>query len=151
MRTLSNIACIIITLCIGIAVSGECREGMRVGETVKTLKPCPSSPNCVSSQASDMKHRMEPMPFTGPIEVAQARLRKVIEAIPRSTITAEEPGYLAVSFRSRIFGFIDEVEFAFHAGAGVIHFRSGACSGYYDFGVNRSRMLRIAEGFRESE
>jgi uncharacterized protein (DUF1499 family) len=151
MRTLPNVLYIIIALCVGIAVSGECREGMRLGEPVKTLKPCPSSPNCVSSQASDMKHRMEPIPFEGPVEAVQARLRKVIQAIPRSTITGEEPGYLAVSFCSRIFGFIDEAEFACHARSGLVHFRSGACSGYYDFGVNRSRMLRIAEEFRKSE
>jgi uncharacterized protein (DUF1499 family) len=48
----------------------------------------------------------------GSFRQAQARLRKTLEALPRTEITQEEPGYLAVSFRSRIFGFVDEAEFA---------------------------------------
>jgi uncharacterized protein (DUF1499 family) len=150
MQTPSIVVYIIVALCVSIAFSGESREGIRLGQHEKMLKPCPSSPNCVSSQTNAMKHRMEPIPFAGPIELAQARLREVIQAIPRSKITEEEPGYLAVSFRSRIFGFIDEAEFSLHENTSLVHFRSGACSGYYDFGVNRSRMLRIAESFREA-
>jgi uncharacterized protein (DUF1499 family) len=31
------------------------------------------------------------------------------------------------------------------------HFRSGARTGYYDFGVNRARMKRIVEAFESGE
>ena len=115
------------------------------------MKPCPSSPNCVSSQAGDSRHHMEPIPFTGSQDAAQARLRAIIHSMPRSKVMKEEPGYLAVSFRSRIFGFVDEAEFTFDERAGSVHFRSGACTGYYDFGVNRSRMKRIAEEFKAAD
>ena len=69
--------------------------------------------------------------------------------MPRSEIVKDEPGYLAVIFRSKVFGFVDEAEFAFDEKSGEINFHSGARSGYYDFGVNRSRIERIRESFME--
>jgi uncharacterized protein (DUF1499 family) len=140
-----------IILCIGAAFNGEGMDGKEGDQRMKTLRPCPSSPNCVASQSSDPQHRMDPIPFSGPRETAQARLWKILQAMPRSEITKEEPGYLAVSFRSRIFGFVDESEFAFDEKSGLVHFRSGARTGYYDFGVNRSRMRRISEAFKADE
>lgn len=118
---------------------------------MKQLRPCPSSPNCVSSQAADPRCRMAPIPFAGTSEAAQVRLRQILKALPRTEITLDQPGYLAVTFRSRVFGFPDEAEFAFDGTRRLIHFRSGARTGYYDFGVNRSRMERIAKAFAAAE
>lgn len=118
---------------------------------MKTLRPCPSSPNCVSSEAGDPRHRMEPVPYAGSREEAQARLRKIVQAMPRTEIMKEEPGYIEVYFRSRIFGFVDEAEFVFDEVNSLLRFRSGARTGYYDFAVNRSRMQSIAEAFRAAK
>ena len=118
---------------------------------MKRLRPCPSSPNCVSSQAVDPRHLMAPIPFAGAPEEAQARLRTIIRAMPRAEITRDEPGYLAVSFRSRVFGFLDKAEFVLDGNSRLIHFRSGARTGYYDFGVNRSRMERITAAFTKAD
>lgn len=137
-----------IALCAGVARGTEGTERKEGDHSMKTLRPCYASPNCVSSQAKDARHRMEPFPFAGPRDEAQARLRMIIEAMPRSAITKEEPAYLAASFSSRIFGFVDETEFLFDERNGLVHFRSGARTGYYDFGVNRSRMREIAEAFK---
>jgi uncharacterized protein (DUF1499 family) len=92
---------------------------------------------------------MPPIRFSGPAEAAQERLMGIIRQIPRSEIVKDEPGYLAVTFRSKLFGFVDEAEFAFDEKSGEINFRSGACTGYYDFGVNRSRLEKIRESFLE--
>lgn len=140
---------VMIALYTGIVFSGEGMERREGVQTMKTLRPCPSSPNCVSSQASDPQHRMEPIPYTGSREEGQAKLRTILQAMPRSEIIKEEPGYIEVYFRSRIFGFVDEVEFVFDEGNNLLHFRSGARTGYYDFGVNRSRMQSITEAFKE--
>ena len=77
------------------------------------------------------------------------RLRRILKGMARSSLTADRPGYLAASFRSRIFGFVDDAEFVLDGEAGEIRFRSAARTGYYDFGVNRSRMEAIARAFRE--
>jgi uncharacterized protein (DUF1499 family) len=118
---------------------------------VKALAVCPALPNCVSSLATDKSHRMPPISFTGSVEAAQERLLRVIRQIPRSDIVKDEPGYLAVIFRSKVFGFVDEAEFAFDEKSGEINFHSGARSGYDDFGVNRSRLEKIRESFMENE
>lgn len=109
------------------------------------LTPCPDKPNCVSTEASG-KAQMAPIPFSGTVTEAQDALRRAITALPRSTITREEPGFIAAEFRSRVFGFVDAAEFVIDADARVIRYRSGARSGHYDFGVNRERMdaLRAA-------
>jgi len=113
------------------------------------LAPCPSSPNCVSTQAQDARHRMSPILFRGPAAEAQERLRRIVQGMPRANITADRPGHLAASFRSRVFGFVDDAEFVVDGEKGEIHFRSAARTGYYDFGVNRSRMESIARQFGE--
>jgi uncharacterized protein (DUF1499 family) len=94
---------------------------------------------------------MEPIPYAGSRDQAQAKLRTILQIMPRSQIMKDEPGYLDVYFRSRIFGFVDELEFLFDERNGLIHFRSGAHTGYYDFGVNRSRMRLIAEAFNAAK
>jgi uncharacterized protein (DUF1499 family) len=135
-----------------VFVTGASDAGAVEGEhPMNPLRPCPSSPNCVSSQAVDPSQRMAPIPFYGSEEVAQARLRTIIRTIPRAEITLEQPGFIAVSFRSRVFGFLDDAEFVFDGAGGMIHFRSGARTGYYDFGVNRSRIERIVAAFATTE
>jgi uncharacterized protein (DUF1499 family) len=94
---------------------------------------------------------MPPIGFTGPVEAAQERLIRVIRLMPRSELVKDEPGYLAVIFRSKVFGFVDEAEFAFDEKGGEINFRSGARTGYYDFGVNRSRLDNIRKSFMEQK
>ena len=113
------------------------------------LAPCPSRPNCISTEARDPGHRMSPIAFRGSVEEAREKLRRILGEMPRSSITADRPGYLAASFRSRVFGFVDDAEFVLDPEKKEIHFRSAARTGYYDFGVNRSRMESIAQAFNE--
>lgn len=114
---------------------------------MKTLAVCSPRPNCVSSLATDAAHRLPPICYTGSLEAAEERLRQVIRLMPRSKIVTDETGYLSVEFRSKVFGFVDDAEFAFDEKGGVINFRSGSRSGYYDFGVNRSRLEEIRKSF----
>lgn len=113
------------------------------------LAPCPDSPNCVStlSPLSDSIHAIAPIAFSGLAAAAKARLLAIIEAMPRTTIIADEGAYLHVEFRSRIFRLVDDVEFVFDEAAQLIHFRSAARLGYGDLGVNRKRMAEIRTQF----
>lgn len=111
------------------------------------LAPCPASPNCVSTRDTDAQHGMEPIPFDGDVQEAQARLRAIVSALPRATLVAESPGYLHAAFRSALWGFVDDVEFQLDAEAQVIHFRSASRLGYSDVGVNRARMEQIRDAY----
>ena len=54
--------------------------------------------------------------------------------------------FLHIEFTSKIFRFIDDVEFYFGE-PGVIHFRSASRIGRSDMGVNRDRMEEIERLF----
>ncbi len=109
------------------------------------LAPCPNRPNCVSSQAdpSDQVHFLPPIPYAGELSQTQARLRRVLMAQPRVTVRRDEPGYLRAEFKSKLFGFVDDVEFLLDPQAKQIHFRSASRVGYSDLGVNRARIQAI--------
>ena len=105
------------------------------------LAPCPDKPNCVSSQAIDSKHSIEPFKPVGLEPMDQ--LARVLKEMPRVNIVKETPVYLHVTFRSKIFRFVDDVEFLYIPEEQVIHVRSASRVGYNDFGVNRDRVEKI--------
>ena len=115
------------------------------------LLPCPASPNCVSSLASDRQHAVSPLTFDEPPELVWQRLRAVLDTEKRMTIRTEEGGYLHAEFRSRVFGFVDDVEFLLLPEEGMIHIRSASRTGYSDFGVNRKRIERLRLKFRSRD
>jgi uncharacterized protein (DUF1499 family) len=107
------------------------------------LAPCPDSPNCVCSQCDDPEHHVEPLRIEGPPGEAWTRLREALTARPRTVIVAEEGDYLRAECTSRIFRFVDDVEFLLDREAGVIHVRSASRAGHSDLGVNRERVEEI--------
>lgn len=121
------------------ACAGECPANLGAREGL--LGPCPSSPNCVSSQAADERHRIAPLLFSGDPGVAFDRLKRVLSRRGDTTIVEELPGYLRVELRTRLF--VDDAEFLLDRAHKVIHLRSASRLGYSDFGKNRSRMEEI--------
>lgn len=121
-----------------------------LGVTHGRLAACPSSPNCVSTQAEDRDHWIAPIPVTSetfpPIEV----LADIVRTLPRTTIVEQSNHYLRVEFRSRLFRFCDDVEFYLEEESDRIHFRSASRVGHSDMGVNRNRMEMIRERFIEA-
>lgn len=113
------------------------------------LSTCPSSPNCVSSQASDERHRIAPLAFTGDPDAAFARLRQILVRRNDATIVEESPGYLRVELRTTFF--VDDGEFLLDRAGRVIHVRSASRLGYSDLGKNRSRMEDIRREFSPVE
>ena len=131
-------------LMIGCAGTSPSGLGVREGRLV----PCPESPNCVSTQSTDAKHRIDPIVYTVSVEEARGRLLGIVLATPRTRVVTQEEGYLHVEYKSRIFGFVDDVEFWFDDENKRIHFRSASRKGYSDLGANRKRMENIREQFR---
>lgn len=115
------------------------------------LGALPSSPNAVSSQAQDPERRVEPLRFTGDPRAAMARLRRVVEDMPRTEIVRAEERYLHATFTSRLFRFVDDVELLLDPQARVIHVRSASRVGYSDLGANRRRVEALREAFQEQE
>ena len=113
------------------------RRPHNLGVSNGRLAPCRRTPNCVSSQAepSDAEH------YIAPLRGTMEAVRKAVESLPRATIVSERQNYLFAEFRSKLLGFVDDVEF-FHDGS-VIQVRSASRLGRRDFAVNRRRIERL--------
>ena len=123
----------------------------KLGVNSGQLMPCPKTPNCVSSQATDKKHFIPPIHFIGASQDAQDRLLQILKAWKRTKITVVQENYIRVEFTSKIFRFIDDVEFYFRStktGKIIIHFRSAARLGHSDLGANRKRIEQIRNKFK---
>ena len=75
------------------------------------LEPCPESPNCVSTLSHDSRHAMPPLPYVGEKDHGKQRLIEIIKSMERSKIISMSDSYIHAEFRTRLFGFVDEVEF----------------------------------------
>ena len=114
------------------------------------LAPCPNSPNCASTFATEKPHTMPAIPYTGTSTAAQARLLAVLASLDDDvTIITNRTGYIHAEFRTPSMAFVDDVEFLIDEQWAGIQFRSAARLGYGDMGVNYQRMKRISRLFAE--
>jgi uncharacterized protein (DUF1499 family) len=102
------------------------------------LAACPDSPNCVCSQSATLGAKIDSLPM-----VSIETLKKVISSMERTTIIEESSGYLYVEFKTKLMGYVDDVEFYFDRSQNVIHVRSASRLGKSDFGSNRKRVEAI--------
>lgn len=113
------------------------------------LRPCPATPNCVSSQAQDDAARVPPLRYTGSADQAWRNLREVVVARGGRIVTQQE-NYLHATFVTPLLRFVDDVEFLLDTPAGVIQVRSASRVGRSDFGVNRKRVEAIRAGLNNA-
>jgi len=143
-------------LVFGSVLLAACSTGPpRDSQSRSGLLPCPSSPNCVSTQAADPEHRIAPLAYKGEGEEAgqsvlaarratMGALLGVIGGMKRSRIVRRSDTYLHVEYRT-LLGFVDDVELLLEDATRTVHFRSASRLGYSDLGVNRKRMERFRE------
>jgi uncharacterized protein (DUF1499 family) len=134
-----------ITLLILSGCSGRPPENFGIGNG--SLAPCPDSPNCVSTKSRNPKSAMTPLPFIGTKDQTRNRIIQIIGAMERSEIIKATDSYVYVQYKTRFLQFVDDVEFLFDDTAEVVHFRSASRVGYYDFGMNRRRMIEVSKAY----
>lgn len=143
---MKGLLCYILACTVMLVHCSGNQQSHLKGGTGKIL-PCPSSPNCVSTESTDKKHRIDPLRFTGPADRAWKTLLTVVKSMQRSRIVTKSDTFMHVEFTSTLFRFVDDVEFSLSDAAGIIAMRSASRRGYYDFGVNRKRMESIRARF----
>lgn len=110
---------------------------------IGSLPPCPVSPNCVVSQNADADHTIDPIVYHVDRNTAKQTLLKVLSVVPRTEVIQQTDDYIHAISKSRIFQFVDDVEFYLPMDEAVIHIRSASRLGEYDLGVNRRRLEQI--------
>jgi uncharacterized protein (DUF1499 family) len=140
-----------IVMTIGLLGMAGCagERPQNLGTMDGLLAACPSSSNCVSSQAADEGHRIAALTFSGDPDAAFARLKLVLGRRSDTSIIDERPGYLRVELRTTLF--VDDAEFLLDRTHSAIQVRSASRLGYSDLGKNRSRMEEVRSQFLASE
>ena len=106
--------------------------------------PCPTSPNCVSTEAADSRHAVAPLFLVR--DDAWPEIRTLVLGLPRTTLAEEGENFLHAECRSALAKFVDDLTVELRVAQGTLALRSASRTGYYDFGVNRRRIetLRAA-------
>lgn len=116
------------------------------------LPPCPASPNCVNSEyPDDAAHYIAPLTLAEGADAAMALpllARRVRELGGR--IRVEQDDYLAATFSSGLFGFVDDLQLRLERAQRVIHVRSASRVGHGDLGVNRRRVETLRRHWRQA-
>lgn len=99
-------------------------------------------PNCVNSQSGTLWNAVEPLKIVGDPQLAW---KKAVSAVKEAggEVEIDDGEYLHAVFTSGFFRFKDDLELLLDGDAGVIHVRSEARLGNFDFGVNRKRVEKI--------
>ncbi|MDZ7954880.1 MAG: DUF1499 domain-containing protein [Nostoc sp. DedQUE12b] len=149
-RFLRSIAfAILLTLISSLILPGPSWAASSLGVDNGHLSSCPASDNCVVSQNADEKHAIDPIPYHVDRNAAREILLKVIGVVPRTEIVEQTDNYIHALSKSRIFKFVDDVEFYLPPNESVIHLRSASRVGESDLGVNRRRVEQIRLALRD--
>src|SRR5215471_13358560 len=85
------------------------------------LAPPRRTPNCVSSQAdpADAEHYIAPIAFKGASATAMSAAKRAVESMERSRVIREEARYLYAEYRSKLLGYVDDLELVYDEKRGV--------------------------------
>ena len=130
---------IILTILIGSTCMGE---DIKLGVQGDKLSLCPPKDNCVCSFEVREKYKIAPFKYTDKNKVF-TELINILETTDRVKIVEKTENYIRAEYKTRIFRWVDDVEFYFDKTSQLLHFRSASRTGYSDMGVNRERIEKI--------
>jgi len=129
--------------------SGE--RPQHLGPVNGHLAECPPTPNCVSSSSQDSEHQMAPLRFSSPPEKLIRDLKSILHKTEGARIITVEDHYIYAEFTSKVFRFVDDVEFLVDPKTQTLHFRSASRVGHSDLGINRKRIESLKTALTQSE
>jgi len=128
------------------------QTGEASGLNDNQLQKCPVTPNCVTSEIkTDDSHYITPLDTQGvTTQKAMQTLTNIILKAGGKIKTRSE-NYIAATFSSAIFQFVDDLEIRVDAVQQKIHFRSASRVGKSDLGANLKRVNKIKEAYNKRD
>jgi uncharacterized protein (DUF1499 family) len=145
---LSVVVVTVLFLAGGAMLSLKSREGSAPGLSDGSLAPCPETPNCVCSECEQGQAFVLPFPCEGDPDASWLQVQQALLDLGGAIVRVEND-YLAATFKSPLFRFVDDVELRLDRSNGVIHIRSASRVGRSDLGKNRERVEAIRRRFNE--
>ncbi len=120
------------------------------------LQKCPDSPNCINTEyPDDSTHYLPPVVISDSMQdnviITVKQVIKTMGGVITQESTIDGNPYLAATFTSSIFRFVDDFEVRIEPSSGRVHIRSASRTGYSDFGVNKRRVRDFIEQLKERE
>lgn len=131
-------------------MSIQSRMPHKAGLENGSLKACPITPNCVSSEEKGKTSFIEPIIFTGSPERAIKDLRLSITQLG-GKIEKESENYIWATFRTKFWRFTDDAEFVLDRKNSIIRLRSASRVGKGDLGTNRKRIEKLRDVFNKNQ
>lgn len=143
------VSLVLFILLYFIYLSIKSQSGTAPGLINQKLGPCPDTPNCINSEfKNDTAHFIDALPYQGKSIVEANLLIKDAVQKTGGQITIDDNDYIAATYSSKLFRYIDDVEIRVDNEHKIIHFRSASRVGRSDFGVNKKRIDLIKNKLR---
>ena len=113
------------------------------------LAPCPETLNCVCSEyLKDQAHYIKAIDLS-----IKSHFNDLSQVVPiiidmGGEVVVQDQHYLAATFKSRVFGFIDDFELRLDFENKRLQLRSASRVGRSDLGANKSRTDRFKKEFQ---
>lgn len=116
------------------------KTGAASGLVGGMLSKCSNKPNCVCSEhKDDASHYINPIILPQNITFDAFPLLKSVIRDMGGKVQLKSDNYLAATFTSSLFKFVDDLEIRIDPTKNTIHIRSASRVGYSDMGVNKKR------------
>jgi len=137
-----------LLLALGCSMAAH-KEDKAPGMLDGQLRACPDKPNCINTEYPEKSSQYLP-PLDYPESTTEQVLVLAKEIILQmgGEIIRQDKHYLAATFTSSIFRFVDDFEISRNESSHKIHIRSASRVGYSDFGVNKRRVEKFSKLFK---
>jgi uncharacterized protein (DUF1499 family) len=116
------------------------------------LSPCPDKPNCLCSEFEDnggqYRHHTQPLSIAVDTDSEEALLQaaEVIRNMGGEVLQQDDL-YLASTFTSKLFRYVDDLELRLDPENRLLHLRSASRVGHGDMGANAARIKEFKQRY----
>ncbi|MCW8932720.1 MAG: DUF1499 domain-containing protein [Gammaproteobacteria bacterium] len=151
------VICVLFLVPLLLLANQTSKENQAPGLLEEQLRKCPDKPNCINTEyPEDKNHYLSAIDFPESkkeqiLVLASSVILNMGGTIIKATTqnnTQEKDLYLAATFTSSLFRFIDDFELRQDNTTHKLHFRSASRTGYSDFGVNKRRVKQFTKQFQ---
>lgn len=116
------------------------QNGSAPGLADSRLTPCSNKPNCICTEYPEQESH-----YTNAISYKELTLDNIVEAIQSTggSIFTNKDNYIAATYTSSLFKYVDDFELRIDTESKLIHIRSASRVGHSDMGANLKRIEKF--------
>ena len=138
-----KIILIVIALLVIYVIYSNNTINKNTGLINSKFKKLKDSPNGVSSQSNIEEKYVDPIKYSGDLDLVKEYIKNNIQKIGNVKLIKEKNNYLHFVFTTEVFHFKDDFELIIDEKEKLINIKSQSRVGYSDLGVNRERYKKF--------